>query len=70
MESGVARLLTATERELLRLVADGLTNDEVGERIFLSGHTVQKRLATVMAKLGVGTRTEAVALALRQHIIA
>jgi DNA-binding NarL/FixJ family response regulator len=70
MESGIALLLTSTERELLRLVADGLTNDEVGERVFLSGHTVQKRLATVMAKLGVSTRTEAVALALRQQIIA
>ena len=69
-ESGVARLLTSAEREFLRLVADGLTNDEIGERLFLSGHTVEKRLAKVMAKLGVATRTEAVALALRQQIIA
>lgn len=68
-ESGVARLLTSAERELLRLVADGLTNDEIGERLFRSGHTVEKRLATVTAKLGVATRAEAVALALRQRII-
>jgi DNA-binding NarL/FixJ family response regulator len=69
-EWGVARLLTSAERELLRLVADDLTSDEIGERLFLSGHTVEKRFATVMAKLGVATRAEAVALAVRQQIIA
>ena len=67
MESGVARLLTSAERELLRLVADGLSDDEIGERLFLSGHTVEKRLVMVMAKLGVATRIEAAALALRQE---
>ena len=69
MESGVARLLTSAERELLRLVADGLSDKAIGVRVVLSRNTVEKRLATVMAKLGVSTRTEAVALALRQQII-
>jgi DNA-binding NarL/FixJ family response regulator len=69
MESGVARLLTAAEHDLLRLVAEGLSDKAIGVRLVLSRHTVEQRLATVMAKLGVSTRTEAVALALRQQII-
>jgi DNA-binding NarL/FixJ family response regulator len=61
-------MLTRSEREILRLVADGLTNDEIGERVYLSGPTVQKRLHSVMTKLGVATRTQAVAAALRRRI--
>ena len=54
-----SRLLTASERELLRLVAAGLTNDEIGERLLVSGQAVEKRLVNAMAKLGISTRTHA-----------
>jgi DNA-binding NarL/FixJ family response regulator len=62
-------LLSERERSVLGLAADGLSNKQIGDRLFLSGQTVAKYLATAMRKLDVNTRTEAVAIALRQRII-
>jgi DNA-binding CsgD family transcriptional regulator len=53
--------LTAREREILDLVAEGRTNAEVAERLWLSLGTVRKHLDNVYAKLGVHTRTAAAA---------
>lgn len=58
-----------TERMLLALLAQGLSNRQIGERLRVSEHTVKVRLRTLMRKLGVARRSEAVAVALRQGVI-
>jgi len=50
--------LTPTEREVVALVADGLSNPEVAERLFMSRSTVKTHLNHVFAKLGITTRAE------------
>jgi DNA-binding NarL/FixJ family response regulator len=62
--------LSPREREILRLLADGLSNDEIGARLFISGETVRTHVKHGVQKLGAKTRTQAVALALRSGIIA
>jgi DNA-binding CsgD family transcriptional regulator len=62
----VARL-TAREREILDLVADGGTNAEIAERLWVSPGTVRKHLDNIYAKLGVHTRTAAVTRFLRSR---
>jgi DNA-binding NarL/FixJ family response regulator len=61
--------LTKREREVLRLLADGLTNEEIGKRLFLSPETVRTHVQKAMRRLEADTRTHAVALALRQSLI-
>ncbi|MFC7449461.1 response regulator [Rhodococcus daqingensis] len=58
--------LTAREAELLTLLAEGLTNKELGKRLFISEATVKTHLAHIYAKLGVDTRAAAVSVALRR----
>jgi DNA-binding NarL/FixJ family response regulator len=62
--------LTPREREILRLLAEGLSNDEIGARLFISGETVRTHVKHGVQKLGAKTRTQAVALALRSGDIA
>ncbi len=64
-----ADLLTPRERSVLELVARGLTNRAVGAELYISEKTVSVHLSRVMAKLGAHSRTEAVALALRDGLI-
>ncbi|WP_121175591.1 helix-turn-helix transcriptional regulator [Streptomyces sp. 1114.5] len=61
--------LTGRERSVLALVAQGLTNREVGERLFISEKTVSVHLTRVMAKLDAGSRTEAVDAAHRRRLL-
>jgi DNA-binding NarL/FixJ family response regulator len=61
--------LTQREREVLRLLADGLANEEIGKRLHISPETVRTHVRKAMAKLEADTRTQAVATALRQSII-
>ncbi len=61
--------LTQREREVLRLLADGHANEEIGKQLHISAETVRTHVRKVMAKLDADTRTQAVATALRQHII-
>jgi DNA-binding NarL/FixJ family response regulator len=61
--------LTQREREVLRLLADGLSNEEIGKRLFISPETVRTHVRKAMAKLEADTRTQAVATALRQSLI-
>lgn len=62
--------LTQRERDVLRLLADGLTNEEIGKRLFISPETVRTHVRKAMRKLDADTRTQAVATALRQSLIA
>jgi DNA-binding NarL/FixJ family response regulator len=64
------RSLTQRERDVLRLLADGHSNEEIGRRLFISPETVRTHVRKAMDKLGADTRTEAVAKALRQKLIA
>ena len=61
--------LTVRERDILRLLADGLSNEEIGTRLFISPETVRTHVRKAMSKLEADTRTQAVATALRQSII-
>lgn len=56
---GGAAGLSDRELEVVRLVARGLTNRQVAERLFLSPHTVSRHLSNIYAKLGVGSRSAA-----------
>lgn len=61
--------LTAREREVLELVALGLTNKAVALRLGVSDHTVKFHVASILAKLGAESRTEAVHLAARRGLL-
>jgi DNA-binding CsgD family transcriptional regulator len=56
--------LTSTERSVIELVADGLTNRETAERLFMSRHTVDFHLRSIFCKLGVNSRVELTRLAI------
>ena len=53
---------------MLRLVAAGLTNAEVAERLFLSPHTINSHLTTIYTKLGVTSRSAAIRFALDHNL--
>jgi DNA-binding NarL/FixJ family response regulator len=61
--------LTPRERDVLRLLADGHSNETIGRELFISPDTARTQLGAAMAKLGVSTRTQAVATALRIELI-
>jgi cystathionine beta-lyase/cystathionine gamma-synthase len=61
--------LTAREVEVLSLVADGLSNREVAERLVVSEHTVHRHVANIYAKLGVSSRAAATAFAFEHSLV-
>jgi DNA-binding NarL/FixJ family response regulator len=61
--------LTAREHEVLTLVAIGLTNKAIAQRLTISDHTVKFHVAAILAKLGAESRTEAVHLAARHGLL-
>jgi DNA-binding NarL/FixJ family response regulator len=61
---GVA--LSAREREVLQLVVDGASNDEIGSRLGISSRTVESHLRRLFERFGVASRTELAARALRE----
>jgi len=61
--------LTARERDVLRLLADGHSNEEIGKALFISPQTVRTHVQKAMDKLDADTRTQAVATALRRSLI-
>ncbi|CAN5881191.1 hypothetical protein BH18ACT11_BH18ACT11_10810 [soil metagenome] len=61
--------LTARETEVLRLVASGLTNAEVAEKLFLSSRTVDWHLSSIYRKLGSHSRTEATRFATEHDLL-
>jgi DNA-binding NarL/FixJ family response regulator len=62
-------MLTAREREILKLLADGMSNGDVAEKLFISQETVKSHVRHILTKLEADTRTHAVAIALRDAII-
>jgi DNA-binding NarL/FixJ family response regulator len=62
-------MLTAREREILQLLADGLSNGDVAQKLFISQETVKSHVRHILTKLEADTRTHAVAIALRDAII-
>ena len=55
--------LTARERQVLDLIAQGLSNRQIGERLFISGKTASVHVSAILRKLGASSRTEAAFLA-------
>ena len=62
--------LTQRERDVLRLLADGMSNEEIGKNLFISPETVRTHVRKAMAKLNAVTHAQEVATALRQSLIA
>lgn len=60
---------TAREIEVLQLVADGLVNREIGQRLFLSEETVKSHVRHLLAKLQARSRAHAVAVGFRRGLI-
>jgi DNA-binding NarL/FixJ family response regulator len=61
--------LTARELEVLAMLAEGLPNREIADRLGVSEHTVKFHISSILDKLGAATRTEAVTLGLRMGLI-
>jgi NarL family two-component system response regulator LiaR len=61
--------LTETERKVLKLMVDGLNNPEIAEELVVSASTVKFHVSNILSKLGVTSRTEAVALAVRHNLV-
>jgi len=68
VDASVIDQLTLREREVLRLLAEGLGTQEIAERLFVSSTTARNHVQHILNKLDCHTRLEAVALALRNHI--
>ena len=62
-------MLTTREREILQHLADGMSNADVATKLFISQETVKSHVRHILAKLEADTRTQAVAIALREAII-
>jgi len=61
--------LTEREREVLALMIEGLNNTQIAGRLTVSPSTIKSHVSSVLSKLGVASRTEAVSLALRNRIV-
>jgi non-specific serine/threonine protein kinase len=64
-----ASVLTSRERDVLKLVAQGLSNPDIAQRLFLSEHTVHRHLANILRKLGLSSRAAAAAWGVRTGLV-
>jgi two-component system, NarL family, response regulator YdfI len=65
----LAESLTNRELEVLQMLAAGLSNKEIAARLNISEHTVKFHVASILGKLGAGSRTEAVSLGIRRGLV-
>src|SRR5581483_3401131 len=61
--------LTARELDVLRLIAAGLSNRQIGTELFISGNTAGVHVSRILAKLGAATRTQAAAIARERGLV-
>lgn len=61
--------LTDREREVLALLVEGMTNAQIADKLSVSPSTIKSHVSNLLSKLGVASRTEATALALRQGLV-
>jgi DNA-binding CsgD family transcriptional regulator len=67
--SAAAQVLTPREVEVLALVAKGISNQEIGERLFISAFTVKRHIANILTKLDLPSRAAAAAYAIREGLV-
>jgi len=65
----LAEPLTPRESEVLQMLASGLGNKEIAAKLRISDHTVKFHVASILGKLGAGSRTEAVSLGIRRGLV-
>jgi NarL family two-component system response regulator YdfI len=65
----LAESLTRREREVLQMLAGGLGNKEIAARLGISEHTAKFHVASILGKLGAGSRTEAVSVGIRRGLV-
>jgi DNA-binding NarL/FixJ family response regulator len=68
-DTSIVESLSEREREVLRIMARGLSNADIAQRLYLSEGTVKNYVSSVLAKLGATDRTQAVLLALRYGLV-
>ncbi|MDR6866875.1 DNA-binding CsgD family transcriptional regulator [Microbacterium resistens] len=68
MRARLGSALTARENEIAELVAEGLKNREIGERLGIAGRTVEIHLGRIFRKLSIGSRAELIALVVRRQV--
>jgi NarL family two-component system response regulator LiaR len=68
-DTTLANSLSQRERDVLRLLAEGLTNTEIAGRLFLSEGTIRNYVSAIFEKLGVSDRTKAALIALRHGLV-
>ena len=68
-ETGVADELSERELEILQLLAQGLTNAEIADRLYLTRGTVRNYVSAILAKLGVEDRTQAALIAVKHGLV-
>lgn len=69
IDTSLANTLSACEREVLRLLADGLSNADIAKELFLSEGTVRNYVSSLFIKLGVNDRTQAAVVALQHGLV-
>jgi NarL family two-component system response regulator LiaR len=69
-EDLVGRDLTNREREVLRYLTKGMTNPEIAQELSISRSTVKAHVSSILSKLGVSNRAEAIAIAIENHLVA
>ncbi len=65
-EDRLAQALSEREQKILELIADGLTNREIGDQLYLSERTVKHHVSDILGKLGLSRRVEAAAFSIRR----